>query len=173
VLWYERALKYKPYEPDIQHNLAIAKARRNNGIVELRGFFLMRWIRCVSGLLSPLAWGVLGILSLWFGSASLIWYIRRNRHRRHLWLAVTGLVIFLLSVVLGLERDHDLHRSDQAVVIDENTALRIAPDPMSNELTVVGPGEKVLLLDSLQQFYKVRLPNYEQGWLPVSAVLRI
>ena len=173
ILWYERALKYRPYDQDILHNLAVAKARRDNPVVEIREFFLARWLLHVADLMSTAWWAVTGIMLFWIIAGLLIARMmgRSPRSRRKLvWLTAIG---FVLCVVFGSARYHRMQRKDLAVVVEKNTLLTIAPEPGSKLVARVGAGEKVVLLDSLQQYYKIRLANYEHGWLPVTAVERI
>ena len=43
--------------------------------------------------------------------------------------------------------------------------LMIAPDAESQEVRIISEGEKVRMLDRLDSYIKVRLPNYEEGWI--------
>jgi hypothetical protein len=171
-LWYERALKYRPTDPDVRHNLAIVKARRNNPVVEIRHFFLLRWIRGVANQVSPLGWAVLMLLCFW----TTLYLVARSviqkswKQRRVLLGFCAGACV--LCLVFGAQRCADLHRNNAGVIIAASV-MNVAPDQESKRVANPGPGEKVILLDSLQQFYKIRLANFEQGWMEKAAITKI
>jgi len=172
VLWYERALKLRPLDGDVRHNLSIAKARRDNAAVEIRQFFLLRWIRGVANLLSPGVWGAVSVLLFWVALGLVAFSIHQRAWYRRRLAAITCGSLFLLAVIFGTQRYTDAHRTDVAI-ITSSVPMTIAPDAGSKQISILGSGEKVVILDSLQQYFKVRVVNFEQGWVPVSSLNRI
>ena len=165
VLWYERALKRKPVDADVRHNLAIVNAKRENAVVRIREFFLLRWVRGISDLLPTGVWAAISLLTAWLGlGLIMVSVLRRSWHRRRVAAAICA-GIFLLAFVFGAQRYADLHRDDLAVVTSA-ARMTIAPDTESKLISVLSTGEKVVILDSLQQYYKVRIANFEHGWVP-------
>ncbi len=173
ILWYERALRKTPYDQDVRHNLAIAKARRQNGVVEIKGFFLARWLRALSGLLPVVVWALLSVLCFWVAAAMSAQSIKSGSWHLRGWIAGATGFLFLLAMILGAVRQHEEQRKDLAVVITQAVPVTIAPDSGSKLLARIESGEKVAIVDSLQEFYKVRLANLEQGWIPITAVEKI
>lgn len=173
ILWYERSLRLKPNDPDTRHNFSIANARRIDPVVEIREFFLMRWIRVASGLLPVQVWAILSLLFFWSG---IVYFAKRLRsgidgRGRVIILTIAG--CFILSFLLGVQRYRDLRRDDIAIVLYEHIEVSIAPDDGSRLVSKIHAGEKVVIIDSLDQFLKIRLANYEQGWIPAEAIERI
>lgn len=173
VLWYERARRLRPNDRDVLHNLAIAKARRSNPVVEIQEFFAMRWIRKMAGMFSASTWAVLSLVLFWVAVGSAAWAIRAGLLKERRWYVLVPGAIFLLTLWMGLQRLADLRRTDVAVVVPSEIAVSIAPDSLSKTVAKIGPGEKVIILDSLNAHYKVRLANYEHGWILQSRVEKI
>jgi uncharacterized protein YgiM (DUF1202 family) len=173
MLWYERAKKLRPHDQDLVYNLAIAKARRSDPVVEIQGFFALRWLRGISGYFSTTAWAIVSLLSFWALVAVSVLAIRAENWKRYKWIAVALGVMCVLTITFGAQRNKDLHRNDRAVIMDDHTEVRIAPDPKGKRVAELNGGEIVRILDTLDNYYKIRLANFEHGWVPVSALERI
>jgi tetratricopeptide (TPR) repeat protein len=173
ILHYERALRYLPGDTDIEHNLALVNSQRVDAVIPVRGFFLYRWIRSMSSLLGLCGWGVVSLLLLW-GAIALfsytVWYSAGKLFRR---LAVVTAVCAVAAIALGAIRLSEFRLDHYAIVMQPMAKVMIAPDPESKVTIETSAGEKVRILDSLDNFYKIRLPNYEDGWIQKNAVERI
>lgn len=173
ILWYERARKVRPRDADVLHNLVIANGKRENPVVEIQEFFAMRWIRALSGTLTVCLWACLSLLLFWALISILAWSIRTSMWGVRRWIAYALAVIFVATVGIGAQRFQDLHRHDQAIVTEHEVLVSIAPDSESKLVAKIGAGEKVAILDSLNNHFKIRLANFEQGWIPIQSVERI
>jgi hypothetical protein len=174
ILWYERARKLRPHDKDVLHNLAIARAKMENPVVEIREFFVVRWIRTVSGYLSVGMWGLVSLVLFWLVVGLYAMSIRQGGwDNQKKWAAISLAVCFAISLILGLQRYQELRRHDMAIVLIDEVPVSIAPDPISKLVLKISAGEKVVIIDSLDNYYKVRLANFEQGWIPVVSVERI
>jgi hypothetical protein len=173
ILWYERAGKIRPFDPDLRHNLSIAKERRKDPVVEIREFFAVRWIKAVSGLLPVKWWGVLSVGLFWILVFVCGWAVRKSAWRSKRWIIVAISVAWVCVLAFAMLRRSDLMDDTAAVVLRDEVEVTIAPDPGSKLVAKINAGEKVLILDSLTQYYKIRLANFEQGWLNKQSVERI
>ena len=61
-------------------------------------------------------------------------------------------------------------RTDYGVVLVEKVELKQAPDAKSTTVTNIHEGSKIQILDRIGQFYKVYLPNGEEGWVSVTTL---
>jgi tetratricopeptide (TPR) repeat protein len=173
ILFYERARKLRPYDGDIRHNLEIARSRIANPIVEIREFFLTRWLWSVSGVMSTRSWAILSLLFFWVAVSLIALRMRSPGWQFHDMLPVTAGICFVFAMLMGAQRSYDLRRMDRAVIMHHETVLTIAPDHASKLVAKVSAGETVLIMDSLGTFLKVRLPNFEHGWVENTALEKI
>lgn len=176
ILNYERALQLAPSDGDIQHNLKVAKHELvdNFGIVE--PFFLRKWWFNAADSLSSSAWAIIGLLFLWAGIAGLIlWLIGKERTQRKKGFFIGGILLLVsaLPFLLAVSRKNNEVNSQAAIVLQKEITLRSAPDKESTEVVLIHEGSKVALLDNIGDWYKVRLSNGEQGWLPESGFEKI
>jgi hypothetical protein len=84
------------------------------------------------------------------------------------WAMVAGAVstfLCLLALVVLVDRAMFLGRSDEAVVVASITTLKNSPDPKSTDAFVLHAGVKVLVLDSINEWMMIRLPDGKIGWM--------
>ena len=173
ILHYQRALKLQPGNEEARANLKLAHNRVEEAVLPLPEFFLQRWVRQGSWLCTPVGWGIISLLFLWGSVGLAIYNLLRggNRIRNRVSYTLAGMCV--LSILLGAVRFTDLRSDDHGVIMDTSLTLLAAPDSESAAVRQISAGETVEILDILDVFYKVRLVNYEEGWVPQRAVERI
>ena len=173
ILSYEKALRFRPHHRAAKINLQLARERMTDQITPVRGFFLNRWIHHLSFSLSITAWTVLFLVLLWTGVAVIILkWLKIRTFRRSRSITTLTLTIGVLALLMGVERYLHFHDNSEAIVM-EAQSLKVAPDPVSADVRPIPEGAKVYVLDSLENFLKVRLQNYEEGWVPREEIRKI
>lgn len=165
VLHYERAARLAPNDKDIKHNLSIVNAQIEDKLETLPNFFLIDGWNSLRQQLSSNTWAVMGIVFFWLAMAALIvWQIGQTRTQRKwgFFIGITLLFISILPISLAVANTKD---SKQAIVIAKETMLKSSPDDLSASVLLLHEGLKVNLLDKIGDWYKVRLPNGDEGWL--------
>lgn len=169
ILHYERALRYRPHDRDIRHNLSVAREQLPDELDVLPEFFLRRWWRSGAFALSAVSWSVLGLIMLWLGVAGLVVWLFASERRQRKRGFITGLVLLCLCILpfaMASSRVKLQEDSGMAILMTPEIVLRSAPDEQSAEVLTIHAGLKVELLDQISDWYKVRLQNGEEGWLP-------
>ena len=176
ILNYERALLLRPHDRDIRHNLEVARAQLQDELEVLPEFFLLRWWRGLAFIFSATAWSIVGLVLLWLGIGGLVVWLFAGERRQKVRGFVAGLVMLILAILpfaLALSRVNMQQHSRTAILMAPEMVLRSAPDPESAEVLTIHEGLKVDLLDQISDWYKVRLQNGEEGWLPQAVVEEI
>ncbi len=176
ILNYERAALHAPRDEDIQFNLAIANAKKVDDIGQIGQFFVTEWWQGLHKLFGSGIWGGLTLLSLWAGIAGFIlWIFGESRDRKKQGF-IGGIVLCLLSILLyflaSSQANFENH-SNQAIVLANKVALKNGPDKISTDVLEIHEGLKVELLDQISDWYKVKLSNGDQGWLPAASLEEI
>ena len=176
VLNYERALKIAPNDEDTQFNLNIIREQLEDDLDVIGSFFLKDWWRALHQFLSSTTWSILTILTLWAGIAGiLLWLFGTSRKLKKRGF-ISGFVLLALSIFLyfiaNSQADYE-ENTHFAILLEKETPLKNGPDKESSEILPIHEGLKVELLDQIGDWYKVKLSNGEQGWLPKSAIARI
>lgn len=176
VLHFERALLLAPKDKDSAYNLALIREQLADDLDVVGTFFLTDWWQNFHRAFSSTLWSMLTIISIWLGIGGLvIWLLAEDRQRKKkgffagLALLMISLLVFLAARSQGNFEQH----SQQAIVLETAISLRNGPDEKSTNLLTIHEGLKVELLDKIGEWYKVKLSNGEQGWLPGSAIEEI
>jgi tetratricopeptide (TPR) repeat protein len=176
MLNYERALRFSPTDSDILHNIAMTKAKLTDDIESVDDTFIVRWVRQLRGVLSSDGWSSFGLFFLWMGVGGLViwmWGKQRVWKKRGF---VAGLILIPLSCVpflLAKSAIWAAQSNQYAIIMVAETPLRAVPDLNANATLTLHEGLKIMIQESNTQFFNVRLPNGEVGWIEHKVVEKI
>jgi tetratricopeptide (TPR) repeat protein len=167
ILWYERALKLLPNDPDLIFNYQYARSLTKDAPEE--GSPLLRILFFWKYRLSNRAIVLAAIgCSLIFWAALIAWQFTRRRSIR--WVAAAAALPALIFVLTaGVNYYESAHRR-QAIVLPSQTAVRSGLQQGSTELFKLHAGAKVTVLKSLKDHYQIRYSNDKIGWVPEDEV---
>lgn len=169
ILYYEKALKLAPRDAEVKGNLELAKSQQADQIDPLPPFFLDRWRHGLQSLFSANVWSMLGVLCLWIGVGGLILWILGKERRQKKWGFIAGISLLILSLLpfyLSSSRAQFEQNSGTAILLDKEYGLRSAPEEGSKVLVPLHEGVKLVIIDQIGEWLKVKLEDGEQGWLP-------
>ncbi len=176
VLNLERALLLNPTDADTKYNLSIINEQLPDQLEVVSDFFLKKWWENFHSYFGSTTWGMLTLLSLWMGIAGFILWIIATTRKTKKQGFLGGLGLLLLSILFFFaarsQGNLELH-SRKAIVLEEQLDLQNGPDVKSTALLTLHEGVKVELLDQIGDWWKVKLSNGEQGWLPKNALEEI
>ncbi len=173
ILHLERAALFSPNDKDVQHNLAVVKDQLTDQIEVLPEFFMTRWWNGLRAALRPTGWGILGLLFLWAGIGGLLLWQRGAQRKLRKQGFVIGILLLLLSILpfcLSFSGQKYLKEPGRAVIMQQEVALRSAPDKASENLFSLHEGTSITIVDKIGDWYKVRLSNGEEGWLEINTL---
>ena len=163
VLWYLRARKLMPDDPDLKFNLnyalSLVKDAPEEGKSPVYGV-LFFWMN----LLSPRAvqWTAIG-LNLVFWVFSAVRLIRKKRA-----LNTVAVVILVAASVMTLTAIYNYTESasaKQAVILPEQVAVRSGLSENATELFVLHAGSRVRLEARNGEFVKIHFAKGKIGWI--------
>ncbi len=169
ILWWKRALKLDPSNPDARYNLQYAGNFLQDKIESVPEFFLNRWVRTLRNSLESDTWGWLFIIFLAFALAGVLLLFLSS----HSALRRTGFIGGLVSMVFALcclgfsiHSKTDYFAQDEAVVVSPVCVVRSSPDSSSGaDLFVLHEGTTVSRLDELGSWTRIELSDGREGWL--------
>ena len=169
ILNYERARRLAPHDEDIAYNLRLANLRIIDKIDAVPEFFLVGWWNGIIGLYSSSGWAAIGIALMWGAvfSGGIVLVVRAMPVRRI--FAVIGVGAFLVAcfAYVAVASQHRREISERyAIVFSQSIPIKSSPDAKSLDLFVLHEGVKVELLDEVENWSKIRLPDGKIGWIP-------
>jgi tetratricopeptide (TPR) repeat protein len=171
VLNYERALLLDPYNKEVTENLNFVQQQIEPTVEAIPPFFLQAWWDSLRSVFSSTLWAAIGLLLLWLGAAGAsLWLIGKTRERRKMGfkLGLTGFLLCVLPLLLAFSRKKTETDSSFAIILTDNSILRVAPSEESEERMTLKEGWKVECVDELANWFKVKLANGEMGWIKMT-----
>jgi tetratricopeptide (TPR) repeat protein len=170
ILSYERALRVKPRDPDIQANLELARSITTDDIEPLPRFWVLSlvewWVELFPrrGLALTVAFAyVLAAMGLCVRILSQASGTRRTGT----WIAACGGLGILVFGTTLLAWDGALGGSDWGVILVEEVAVQSAPS-QEDDLTLffLHEGTKVRLDQATELWTEIVLEDGRVGWIP-------
>jgi tetratricopeptide (TPR) repeat protein len=172
ILNYERALLLEPKDEKTLFNLALAKRKVKGEIDPVPPFFLLSWWQTSRTALSSTAWGVIALLLFWAGMAGLsLWQLGKDsvQRKKGFFGGIALVLLCFLPLALAWSSYRHQNDTDEAIVVVGTASLKSGADEHSTEIRSIYEGTKLMLLDQIGIWYKIRLENGETGWLPGSS----
>lgn len=171
ILAYERGLRLAPGDDALQNNLRYVRGELGIDRPRIQEFFGVRWWRSFAAFVgvSTARWIALFCWVLAIAGATL-WYLRREsmtETRRFALLPVSGLLLALalFFYFLASSRLASLDYDREAILVADQTTLRVAPGADATVEQELGEGLKVEILDRFDDYVKVSLLSGRQGWV--------
>jgi tetratricopeptide (TPR) repeat protein len=172
ILYYEKARKLAPTDPDIQHNLNFARARVADKIPEAPANALTRLLWSAHAAYSPRAgvWIALGLFAGCFGALIAALFLPTVGRITALVVAAGALTVLLAfspSLVYKL-RQHGT--SVRAVVLTPTVDLYSGPGDSYELLFRAHEGTVFTIVSREGEWFAVKLPDGRGGFVKAKAV---
>lgn len=174
VLYYEKALRLAPNDPDITYNLEIAREQCIDRIEPVPTFFVADWIRKSHQIMSSDMWGVvsIGVLVLAILFFLLFLFARGVRFRKAAF--ILSIIIFLFAVmttIFAWQSKKQATRKDIAIVLAAVSPVKAAPDTQGKDLLVIHEGTRVRVLEQMGTWARIELEDGRQGWVALNEIV--
>lgn len=168
ILNYERALKFKPGDEDINFNIRVAQLKTVDKIETVPEMFYLRWLSRFSGFLSTDQWAYLMLAFAWCICLSLTVYLLSMYSwikRMAFMLSIIFLFLTLCSWYITQLSYVSSQVEKNAIVMSVSVYVKSSPGETNTDLFLLHEGIKVQLLDSYEDWLKIRIANGSVGWL--------
>jgi len=163
ILWYERALRFLPDNPDLKfnYNHVLSFTKDEKGKRELpifRVLFFWKYmlsqanVQRAAIILNVLFWTLL-ILSMFF---------------KHYWLRMSGTLVLILAIVFiatSLYNRYESSHQKLAVILPEIVSVRSGFTPESTELFKLHAGTKVRVEKIQGNNFRIFFSEGKIGWI--------
>lgn len=176
ILYYEKARKLAPNDEDIEYNLNIANSMIVDKIEKVPELFLKKWWNYFYNMFNADTWTILSVIC-WTVLVVLIglFILARSRGGRKLAFYL-GLIFLLLSLTtfgLASQKYYYTKEHNEAIIFTPTVTVKSSPTMNAVDLFVVHEGTKVHILDQVQEWVKIRIPDGSIGWLPENTMKEI
>lgn len=176
ILYYERGLKLRPMDQDIQFNLEIARASAVDKIEPIPALFWKTWWNGFSRMMSLNGWTVLFFIFLCTAVLLTgVFILGRDARTRKLsfMFLVTFFALAGLSMACMLSQYHQLYEEQKAIVFAPSLHVKSEPGLSSTDLFVIHEGTKVWVDSEEGEWVRISLSDGKSGWVEAAAIEQI
>lgn len=173
IYYYEKALQLKPRNEDAIHNLEYANSlilRDGQNVPEA---FHIRLSHKTMKLLTPNAWAISGIVLFILTLLCVVFFlmqVNQRLKRIFFYLSLTGLMMTSATWFFGHRLYKSITEPNHAIIIVASTGIKSSPEKTSADVYVAQSGTKVKIISKLGDWYEVRVPDGNKGWIKVESV---
>lgn len=176
ILNYERALRLKPTMGDARENLALAESHTTDRVTPLPKLFLVRWIDTLCTRLLPSFWRIVCLVLLALMCAAVV-CVRmgstRSLRKACLLVGVVSLLLLLAAVALLIRSTVHFNAHREAIVMSDAITIKSSPEAQSTDKLVLHEGTRLIVSDSIADWYKITIADGTSGWCHSNEIERI
>jgi tetratricopeptide (TPR) repeat protein len=168
IYYFEKALKINPLNEDVKNNLVFAKRLALDKIEELPKTVFQKFNINYLQQLSYNQWAIVIIVFSVLGSLLfLLFYFADTPFIKRIYFVTSSLSFILLitALIITFNQYSISKNNKEAIVFAEETEVRNAPTFNSEEVFTLHEGTKVLVLDAIDSWKKIKLADGKIGWI--------
>lgn len=173
IYYYEKALLLKPNDAEITNNLGYAQKMTLDAIEEVPETGLAKIKKSVMEILSFDQWSRLGVV---FMILFVLLYIAfynfqyASRKRIAFIASIVSLFVSIVAVLFAILEYNEFNSDRPAIVFSNEVVLYSEPNDRGQEVFKLHEGAKVMILDSLNDYQKIRIADGKTGWIPKESI---
>lgn len=168
IFYYEKALQLNPSNEDVKNNLVFAKRLALDNIEELPKTVFQKLNKNFLQQLSYNQWAIVVVVFSFIGSILfLLFYFAASPSKKRFYF-ITSILSFIFLVVSFLITYNQylfIKNNKEAIVFAEKTEVRNAPTLNSEEVFTLHEGTKVIVLDAIDNWKKIKIADGKLGWI--------
>lgn len=164
---YEKALQLNPLNEDAKNNLILAKRLTLDRIEALPKSVFQKFNENYLQKLTYNAWAIVTVVISFIASILfLLFYFAYSPNKKRLYFS-TSIISFLLliiSITITYSQYSQSKNTVEAIIFTEEISIKNEPTSNSDEVFTLHEGTKVLVLDSVDNWKKIKLADGKIGW---------
>jgi len=173
---YEKALVFKPNDPETLNNLKFAKKLTIDEIKEVPKVGFAKLIQNFTGIFNYNTWAKISVAIAFVFLLCFIGYYfsQLTLSKRIYFIGMFILLVALfLSVAAGMsEKDH-FDNDRPAIVFAEISEVRSEPQKAGSPIFLLHEGAKVYVKETLLNWKKIELTDGTEGWIDSSTIKEV
>lgn len=170
---YEKALLLDPLNEDARNNLVFAKRLTLDRIEEVPKSFLQKFnIQYISKLTYE-GWAVVCIILSLLGTVLFLFYflsLSPSRKRLFFTTSIISYILLVFSLFIAFNQYYKKINTIEAIVYATEVSVKNEPIKNADEAFIIHEGTKVLILDKVDDWKKIKLLDGKIGWLKAKEV---
>lgn len=168
IYYYEKALLLNPLNEDVQNNLVFAKRLALDNIEELPKTVFQKININILQKLSYNQWAIVAVVFSFLGSILFLFFYFASTPSKKRFYFITSALSFILLIFtffITYNQYTFAQNNKVAIIFAEKTEVRNAPTLNSEEVFTLHEGTKVIVLDALDNWKKIKIADGKLGWI--------
>lgn len=169
IYYFEKALQLKPKDPEIENNLNYAKKMTIDAVDSVPEIGFTRFTKNFVNALSSDGWAIIAVTSAFVFVLLFITYrfsYASTYKRVAFIISVLALLILGVSLFTAFQKERLDVKNRPAIVFAQESRVKAEPNLRSEEAFRLHEGTKVQVLDTLNEWKKIKLSDGSTGWIP-------
>lgn len=168
IYYFEKSLKLNPSNADAKTNLEFANRMTIDAIEELPKTIFQDFSEAIIYKLQYETWAKMAVIFSFFGAIIFLLYHFSFSSRKKLLyfnVSILGGFLFVVSLAFAFKAyDYQANRIE-AIIFKQTTEIKNAPTLNSDTVFKLHEGTKVIVLDEIDDWKKIKLADGKIGWL--------
>ena len=168
VYYYEKALQLSPNDQDIKFNLEFANAMVIDNIEPLPKSLGQKFIDVIVLRFTYETWAKICVtLAFVFAILFLLYHFSYSTVKKRIYFVTSILTVILVTTFLFFtyRNKHYVDNNIQAIIFSSQADVKSAPTGSSDVYFELHEGTKVLVLETLDNWKKIRISDGKIGWI--------
>ena len=168
IFYYEKALKLDPLNADVKNNLVFAQRLALDNIKEVPKTIFQKFNKNYLQRLSFNEWAIVVVIfSFLTAILFLLFYFGYSPTKKRIYFSssIFSFILLLFVVFITYNQYNQAKNKKEAIVFAEKTEVRSAPTLNAEEIFTLHEGTKVMVLDTLDNWKKIKIADGKEGWI--------
>lgn len=168
IYYYEKALQLAPNDKEILNNIAFARNMTIDDIATIPEIGFSKFVNSITNMMSFDAWAMMAVgFVILFVILILSYYFSYTSFKKRIAFVVSSasIVFACVSVVMAYH-NYNLKKNDKpAIVFAKESQIKSEPNLRSTEAFKLHEGTKVQILDTVNNWKRIKLADGKTGWI--------
>lgn len=173
IYFYEKALQLSPNDEEIKSNLAFAKNMTIDAIDNIPLTGLSKIVNKITNTMSFDNWAKISVsLVFCFVVLFLMYYFAYSTINKRLAFigSLTTLCLVFISLAFAFHKYNLVKNDRPAIVFEQESKIKSEPNSRSEESFRLHEGTKVQVLDTVNNWSKIKLSDGKIGWVSTDEI---
>jgi len=173
ILYYKRAIKLNPNMDDAIFNLKMAQQQTVDKFDTIPKTFLVKFWNWLANIMTVHNWSVFSVILAFVSAILFLIYFFANSSvlkRLSFVISLTAASVMVFSLVIAHQQTVWQKTNKEAVIMAENSYVKVAPNYESEDSFILHEGTEVLVVDQVDEWMRIKLKDGKIGWINIDDV---
>ncbi len=176
IYYYEKALKLAPNDKDIEFNLKFANRMILDNIEPLPKSLWQKFMDVVILSFTYETWAKIAVsLAFLFAILFLMYHFSYSTSKKRIYFitSILSVIFVTTSLFFAYRNKHYVDNNIEAIIFSAEAEVKSAPTNSSDVYFELHEGTKVLILETLDNWKKIKIADGKMGWINTTALKEI